>query len=101
MLSLIGGYHWAREGLEELVTERAIGIEILMLAATLGSIVLGLWDEAAFLVVLFGAAEGTEELAYARTRSSIRSLLDLAPKVAHVKRNGEETTVPGRRTETR
>ena len=25
----IGGYHWAREGLEELVTERVIGIEIL------------------------------------------------------------------------
>lgn len=31
---------------------------------------------------LYGSAEGLEEYTYARTRSSIRALLDLAPKEA-------------------
>jgi Cd2+/Zn2+-exporting ATPase len=90
---LIGGYHWTREGLEELIKEREIGIEILMLAATIGSVVLGMWDEAAFLVFLYGAAEGLEEYTFAKTRASIRKLLDLAPKEARVLRNGEEITI--------
>jgi len=90
---LIGGYHWTREGIEELIKEREIGIEILMLAATIGSAVLGMWDEAAFLVFLYGAAEGLEEYTYAKTRASIRKLLELAPKEARVLRNGEEVTI--------
>ena len=90
---LLGGYHWSREGIEEFVREREIGIEILMMAATVGSAILGMWDEAAFLVFLYGTAEGLEEYTYARTRASIRKLLDLAPKEARVLRDGEEATI--------
>jgi heavy metal translocating P-type ATPase len=89
----LGAYHWTREGLEELFEEHEIGIEILMLAATAGAGILGLWDEAAALVVLYGAAEGVEEYTFARTRHAIRGLLDLAPKQARVRRDGEEVTV--------
>ena len=90
----LGGYHWGWEALESLINERVIGIDFLMLAATVGSGILGLWDEAAFLVFLYGSAEGLEEYTYARTRSAIRALLDLAPKEAHVLRNGQEVTIP-------
>ena len=55
----LGAWHWAREGVEELIEEHEVGIGILMLAATAGAAILGLWDEAAALVVLYGAAEGT------------------------------------------
>lgn len=89
----VGGYHWAREALEGLFAGE-ISIDVLMLAATVGSAILGLWDEAAFLVFLYGAAEGLEEYTYAHTRSAIRALLDLAPKEAHVLRDGQELTVP-------
>lgn len=89
----VGGYHWAREALEGLFAGE-IGIDVLMLAATVGSAILGLWDEAAFLVFLYGAAEGLEEYTYAHTRSAIRALLDLAPKEARVLRDGQEMTVP-------
>jgi len=89
----VGGWHWIREGISELVADRKVGIEMLMLAATAGSASLGLWEEAAALVVLYGAAEGLEEYTFARTRSSIRSLLDLAPKEARVLRNGIEQDV--------
>lgn len=90
----IGGYHWTREGLQALFSEREIGIDLLMLAATAGSAMLGLWNEAAFLVFLYATAEGLEEYTYARTRSSIRALLNLAPKEVCLLRDGQEILVP-------
>ena len=89
----LGGWHWAREGVERLIEDKEVGIEALMMAATTGAGLLGLWDEAAALVFLYAAAEGTEEYTYARTRASIRALLDLAPKEARILRDGEEETV--------
>jgi Cd2+/Zn2+-exporting ATPase len=91
---LLGAYHWVREGFEDLIHEHAIDIEMLMIAATLGSIVLGLWGEAVTLVVLYAAAEGVEHITYARTRASIRKLLDIAPKEAVRIRNGDEQVIP-------
>jgi len=91
---VIGAYHWTREGIEELIHEHAIDIEMLMIAATLGAIVLGLWEEAVTLVILYAAAEGVEHITYARTRASIRKLLDLAPKEAVLLRNGTEQVIP-------
>lgn len=90
----IGGYHWAREGIEKLIEYKEIGIELLMLGATVGSIILGMWDEAAFLVFIYGVAEGLEEYAYARARASIRKLLDLAPKEARIIRDGKQIMIP-------
>jgi len=90
---VIGGYFFAREGLEEFIEEREVGIEALMLLAAAGAIAFGLYEEAAALVVLYASAEAVEELTFARTRSAIRDLLDLAPKRARVLRDGVETDV--------
>ncbi|MGH2804539.1 MAG: heavy metal translocating P-type ATPase, partial [Thermoleophilaceae bacterium] len=54
----------------------------------------GLFEEAAALVVLYASAEAVEELTFARTRSAIRELLDLAPKQATRLRAGREELVP-------
>ena len=89
----IGGFYFAREGLEELVEEREVGIEILMLVAAAGAMAFGLFEEAAALVVLYASAEAVEELTFARTRSAIRELLDLAPKQATRLREGREELV--------
>ncbi|OIB57308.1 heavy metal translocating P-type ATPase [Natrialba sp. SSL1] len=93
---VLGGFHWAREGIEELVGEHEIDIEILMLAATGGAVFFGLWEEAAILAILYGAAEGVEEYTFVRTRASIRSLLDLAPEEARLVTNGSTRMVPAR-----
>jgi heavy metal translocating P-type ATPase len=90
----IGAWFFAQEGWEELVEEREIGIEALMLLAAAGCIVFGLWEEAAALVFLYSLAEAIEELTFARTRSSIRDLLDLAPKRARRLSDGREEDVP-------
>ena len=94
LAAVVGGNHFVREGIAGLWTEREIGIEILMSTAAVGAAVLGLWDEAAILVFLYATAEALEEYAYARTRSAICALLDLAPKEARLLREGEERTVP-------
>jgi heavy metal translocating P-type ATPase len=65
-----------------------------MAFATLGAVLLGQWFEAAFLVFLYGLAEGVEEYTFARTRSAIKALLDLAPKEARLLENGRERMVP-------
>lgn len=90
----LGGYFWVREGWEEFIEERKVGIEALMAFATLGAVLLGQWFEAAFLVFLYGLAEGVEEYTFARTRSAIKALLDLAPKEARLLENGRERMVP-------
>ena len=89
----VGAWYFAQEGFEEFVEEREIGIEALMLLAAAGALVFGLFEEAAALVVLYSLAESIEELTFARTRSAIRGLLDLAPKQAHRLVNGREETV--------
>ncbi|HED36301.1 MAG TPA: cation-translocating P-type ATPase [Gammaproteobacteria bacterium] len=90
----VGAWYWAREGVEELLEEHEVGISMLMIAATAGSGLLGMWEEAAALVVLYGAAEGIEEYTFARTRTAIRALLDLTPKEARVLREGKEVMIP-------
>lgn len=91
---LLGGYHWSREGIEKLLEEKETGVEILMLAATVGSAILGMWDEAAFLVFLYGFTEGLLDYTYTRTKASVKKLLDLSPKEARVLRNGRELVIP-------
>ncbi len=90
---ILGGYFWIKEGLAKIVCEKKVGISILMLVALAGCAALGVWEEAAFLAFLYGAAEGVEEYTYARTRGSIRALMDLVPKEATALRNGKEIRV--------
>ena len=91
---LVGAYYWAREGVEEFVKEREVGIEALMAFATIGAVILGEYFEAAFLVFLYAGAEAIEMYTFARTRSAIRALLDLAPETAIRLREGREERIP-------
>ena len=93
----IGAWYFAQEGWGELVDEREIGIEALMLLAAAGALVFGLFEEAAALIFLYSLAEAIEELTFARTRTAIRDLLDLAPKQARRLVDGREETVPAER----
>ncbi len=92
--TLLAARHWLREGLEELVEEREVSIEILMLAAIAGSMLIGLFEEALTLSILYGFAEGVEEYAFENTRRAVRKLLDMLPRTARVLRNGEEVEAP-------
>jgi Cd2+/Zn2+-exporting ATPase len=87
---VIGGWFFGREALEELIKERAIGIEFLMSVAAIVAGLLGQWGEAAMLVFLYSISEAAESYTEERARGAIRALMDLAPKTAWVIRDGQE-----------
>jgi Cd2+/Zn2+-exporting ATPase len=91
--AVVGGFYWFREGIEELIEEHEVSINILMAFAAVACAALGLWEEAAFLSFLYGAAEGIEEYTDAKTRGSIRMLLDMVPKEATLLEGGTERKV--------
>lgn len=91
---VIGGYYFGREALEELIFEWEIGIELLMSIAAVAALLLGEPAEAAMLVFLYSLSEAAEGYTEEKTRSSVRALMDLTPKMALVRREGGETEIP-------
>ncbi len=91
---LVGGYYFGREALEELVYERRIGIELLMSIAAVVAAAMGQAAEGAMLVFLYSISEAAEGYTEEKTRSAIKALMDLAPKTALVRRNGQEQEIP-------
>lgn len=69
-------------------------INLLMVIAALGASLIGEWVEAATVVFLFGVAEWLEGWAARRARRATEALLDIAPKIAQVKRAGTFVEVP-------
>ncbi|MGN1117446.1 MAG: heavy metal translocating P-type ATPase [Acutalibacteraceae bacterium] len=61
----------------------------LMLIATVGAIILGEYDEAVVVMLLYQVGELFESIAVGRSRDSISSLIDLTPECANVLRDGE------------
>jgi Cd2+/Zn2+-exporting ATPase len=85
---------FAWEAIEELWSEREVGIELLMTVAALTAGVLGLWEEAAMLAFLYSISEALEEFTEDRTRGAIRALMDLAPKrVRRIDDTGAQTEI--------
>ena len=91
---LIGGYYFGREAIEELVLEREIGIELLMSVAAVVATIMGQAAEGAMLVFLYSISEAAEGYTEEKTRAAIKALMNLAPKVALVRRDGVEREIP-------
>jgi heavy metal translocating P-type ATPase len=91
---LVGGYHFGREAIEELLFEREVGIELLMLVAAVAALLLGEAGEGAMLVFLYSISEAAEGYTEEKTRSAIKALMDLTPKTALVRRGGHEAEIP-------
>ena len=91
---LIGGYYFGREAIEELIFERKIGIELLMAVAAVVATALGQVAEGAMLVFLYSISEAAEGYTEEKTRAAIKALMDLAPKMALVRRDGLESEIP-------
>ena len=75
------------------VRMRMLDINVLMLVAAGGAVVLGQWAEAASVVFLFALAQTLEARTLERARHAVRALLDLAPAEALVRDGGGHRTV--------
>jgi Cd2+/Zn2+-exporting ATPase len=67
----VGGFFFAGEAAQELVSERRIGIELLMTVAAVAAALLGQFFEAAMLVFLYSIAEALEGYAEQKTRGAV------------------------------
>ena len=93
-----GGYSLFRTGLIHLF-RLEFDMKTLMTVAIAGACIIGEWAEGAVVVVLFAVSEALERYSMERARKSIRSLAEMAPKEALIRKNGREMRVPVREIE--
>ena len=73
---------------------RIVGIDALVTVAVVGALIIGEYWEAAAVTFLFMFGAYLEGKTLEKTRSAIKSLLDLAPNTARVIRDDKEIEIP-------
>ena len=71
------------------LTVKSFSIELLITIAVIGALIIQEYTEAGIVTFLFLFGAYLEKRTLAKTRNSIQSLLDMAPNVARVIRDGE------------
>ncbi len=66
-----------------------LNISFLMTLAVAGAMAIGEWAEAAMVISLFALAEAIESRSLEKANQAVRSLMDLTPAMALVRRDGE------------
>ena len=89
---VFGGWYGLKESVRAL-REPAVEIDLLMVLAATGALYIGAPFEGALLLFLFSLSGVLEGYAIGRSRTAIRSLMEMRPESARVLRDGEETTI--------
>lgn len=89
---LIGGYDLFISGFRNLA-KLEFDMKTLMTIAIIGAAIIGEWAEGAVVIVLFALSEALEDYSLDKSRQSIRTLMDIAPKIALIRRGSEEVTI--------
>jgi Cd2+/Zn2+-exporting ATPase len=93
LISIVtGGIYTARRALAA-TRVLSLDINVLMLVAVAGAMIIGEWSEAATVTFLFAFAQILEARTMDRARNAIRALMDLTPPEAVVRRNSIEARV--------
>ncbi|MFP8957204.1 heavy metal translocating P-type ATPase [Natrialbaceae archaeon A-CW3] len=90
---VFGGWYGLKGSVEALQVPE-IEIDLLMIIAALGALYIGAPFEGAMLLFLFSLSGVLEEYAIGRSRTAIRSLIEMRPESARVLRDGTEENVP-------
>ncbi|MFC4769102.1 heavy metal translocating P-type ATPase [Effusibacillus consociatus] len=90
---IIGGYQKAWEGLQTLIKERELDVDLLMVVAAVGAASIGFWLDGAILIFIFSLSGTLETYTMERTNKDIRSIMKLRPEEALVLRGTTERLV--------
>ncbi len=91
---LSGGYYGLIDGVKEVLHERRLNVDLLMILAALGAAFIGQPAEGAALLFLFSLSNTLQSFAMDRSRKAIEKLLDLRPPTATVRRGSRLVTLP-------
>ncbi|MDF9843088.1 MULTISPECIES: heavy metal translocating P-type ATPase [unclassified Paenibacillus] len=90
----VGGWIKAKEGVETLVKERDLDVNLLMIAAALGAASIGYWNEGAMLIFIFAMSGALESYTMERSKKDISALMALKPATAIRIEQGAMSEVP-------
>lgn len=93
MAYLIGGYQKALEGLETLLEEKDLDVDLLMVVAAIGAASIGYWMDGAILIFIFSLSGTLEGYTMEKTNKDIQSIMNLRPEEAVILVEGLEKRV--------
>ncbi|VEU82144.1 heavy metal translocating P-type ATPase [Acholeplasma hippikon] len=92
---VLSGFHVIYEGIEDTITETRKqrkfrpNVHILMTLGAIGSMIIGDFNEATLLILIFAGSHFLEDYAEGRSRREITNLLSITPKTARrIKEDG-------------
>lgn len=85
---LAGGFYGVQEGTKSL-RGKELNVDLLMVLAAGGAALVDQWHEGAILLFLFSLSNVLQAYALGRSRRAIKSLLDLRPDTAKVRRGDD------------
>lgn len=89
------GFYAAKDAVVETIQDRSPNVDLLMILAAIGAVLINFESEGAALLLIFAAAEVLEDYATDKSTSAISELMAQVPETAQVlKENGEVETVP-------
>lgn len=94
LLTVIGGWRIFYESFSELLLHRRIGADLAVSLAAIAALLIGEYLAAAEVIFIMLIGSALEHYAVAKTHSALERLLELTPREARVRRNGEELEVP-------
>ncbi|WP_042198765.1 heavy metal translocating P-type ATPase [Paenibacillus camerounensis] len=89
----VGGYRKAWEGMETLIKEKDLDVDLLMVVAAIGAAAIGYWLDGAVLIFIFCLSGALEEYSMEKTNQDIAAILKYRPETAVLLKNGTEVTV--------
>ena len=88
------GFFAAKDAIIETIKDKSPNVDLLMILAAAGAVLINYESEGAALLLIFAAAEVLEDYANSKSTSAISELMAQVPETAQVlKENGEVVTV--------